>query len=260
MVWECVEKSWDETSWQDLRSAEEMWEELRRCERRREEMRRHKMSWQELRRAEKSWDELWKFEKSWENLRKAEISRDEMRRDEKSSGDMRSYENSCDQLRKGEKTWDGIRWDEVKKAEKISDQLRWVEMMRWDGMTQTAVTVGCSEQFPREAAMRWDKMKWEKIQHSRDMASDWQVKRLLLRSTWGLPVTYRHSLRPVLQAIGVSNLKLPPPACPSTTSRVSSIQGGAGFLPSTVGEVVLLLWKNVLMNTYTWCKSGGSCM
>jgi hypothetical protein len=54
--------------------------------------------------------------------------------------------------------------------------------------------VGCNEQFPREAAMRWDQMKWEKIQHSKDTASDWQVKILLLRSREGLAVTYRRSL------------------------------------------------------------------
>jgi hypothetical protein len=84
-------------------------------------------------------------------------------------------------------------------------------------MTQTAVTVGCSEEFPREAAMRWDQMKWEKIQHSKNMASDWQVKSLLPRSTGGLPVPYRHSLCSALWTISVSNLKLPPPACPGTT-------------------------------------------
>ena len=143
----------------------------------------------------------------WEEMRKAQVTWEA----------MRIVLISWEELRKGEKTWDGIRWDEVKKAEKTSDELRWVEMMRWDGMTQTAVTVGCSEQFPREAAMRWDQMKWGKIQHSRDMASDWQVKRLLLRSTGGLPVTSWHSLCPVLEAIGVSNLKLPPRACPGTT-------------------------------------------
>ena len=68
-----------------------------------------------------------------------------------------------------------MRWGE--KTQKTSDELRWVEMMRWNEMTQTAVTVGCSEQFPREAAMRWDQMRWEKVQHSRIMAWDWQVKR-----------------------------------------------------------------------------------
>ena len=49
-------------------------------------------------------------------------------------------------------------------------------------------------EFHREAAMRWDQMKWEKVPHSKDMASDWPVERLLLRSAGGLPVTYRHSL------------------------------------------------------------------
>ena len=102
---------------------------------------------------------------------------------------------------------DGMRWDEVKKAEKTWDE------MSWDGMTQTAVTMGFNEQFPREAAMRWDQMKWEKIQHSKDMASDWQVKSLLLRSTEGLAATYRHSLCSALYAITFqfwnSRLRLP---------------------------------------------------
>ena len=104
------------------------------------------------------------------------------------------------ELRKGEETSDGMRWDEVKKAEKTWDGMSW-DGMSWDGMTQTTVTMGFNEQFPREAAMRWDQMKWEKIQHSKDMASDWQVKSLLLRSTEGLAATYRHSLCSALYAI-----------------------------------------------------------
>ena len=96
------------------------------------------------------------------------------------------------------------------------NQKTWDEL-RWDGMTQTAVAEGCNEQFPREAAMRWDQMKWEMIQHSKGTASDWQVKSLLLRCTGALPVTYKHGLCSALYATSVSNLKLPPPACPGTT-------------------------------------------
>jgi hypothetical protein len=100
-----------------------------------------------------------------------------------------------------------MRWDEMRceKTERTWDE--W----RWDGMTQTAVTVGCNEQFPREAAMRWDHKKWGDIQHSQDMASNWHVKRLLLRSTGGLLVTYRYGL---CSALYVSILKFPPPASP----------------------------------------------
>jgi hypothetical protein len=76
---------------------------------------------------------------------------------------------SWEELRMGETTWDGMR-DAVKKAEKTWD------VLRWDGMTQTAVTVGCSEEFPREAAMRWDQMKWEKMHPSNEMAPEWDVK------------------------------------------------------------------------------------
>ena len=121
--------------------AEEMWKELRRYEKRREEMRRHKMSWHKLRRVEKS------CEKS-----------------EKSSGDMRRDENSCDQLRGAERGREDMRWDEMRWGAKT--EKTWVEL-RWDAMTPTAVTVGCNEQFSREAATRWDHMKWEKVRHSK---------------------------------------------------------------------------------------------
>ena len=81
-------------------------------------------------------------------------------------------------------SWFRRKWNDIKQAEirlhelrraeirwKNSEDVRWVEMRwRWDGMTQTAVTVGCSEQFPRDAAMRWDQMKGEIIQHSKKWA------------------------------------------------------------------------------------------
>jgi hypothetical protein len=84
--------------------------------------------------------------------------------------------------------------------------------------------MGCNEQFPREAAVRSDQVKWEKIQHSKDMAPEWQVKRLLLRSTGGLPVTYRHSLCSALEDISASILKLPLPAFPGTTCKQFEVQ------------------------------------
>lgn len=49
------------------------------------------------------------------------------------------------------------------------------------------------------------------------MASDYQVKSLLLRCTGGLPITYRRCLCSALWAVSVSNLKLPHPACQGTT-------------------------------------------
>ena len=131
---------------------------------------------------------------TWEEMRKAQMTWEE----------KRTVVISWEELRMGEKTSDGMRWDAVKKTEQTWDELR------WDGMSQTAVTVGCSDHFPREAAMRWDQMNWEKIQHSKAMASDWHVKSLLPRSTGGLPVTYTHSLCSALQAISVSNLDFRP--------------------------------------------------
>ena len=192
MIWECAEKSWDE-----VRRADKSWDQLSRCEKSSEDVRRGEKRWEHIRWAYMSCGELRRVEKSCENLK----SWNKLRRDEKSSGDMRRDENSCDQLRRAEKRREDIRWDEL----------------RWDGMTQTAVTEGCNEQFPREVAMRWDQMKWEKIQHPKNMASDYQVKSLLLRRTGGLPVTYRRCLCSALWVVSVSNLKLPRPACPGTT-------------------------------------------
>ena len=141
--------------------AEEMWKELRRCEKRREEMRRHKMSWHKLRRVEKSCEGS---QVTWEEMRTAVISWEE--------------------LRKGEKTWDEMRC-------KNWEDMRWVEMRCDDtdcgdsGMQWTIFKRSCD-------AMRSYEMR--KGSTFKNMASDWQVKSLLLRSTGGLPVTYRHSL------------------------------------------------------------------
>ena len=112
-------------------------------------------SGEELRRAAKIWEKL-----RWKEMRKAQMTWEE----------KRTVVISWEELRTGEKTWDGMRWDAV---EKRWEDMRWVKM-RWE--TQSAVTVGCSEQFPREAAMRWNQTKWEKIQHSKNMASDWKSR------------------------------------------------------------------------------------
>ena len=129
--WE--ELRWCETSWQELRSAEEMWEELRRCE-------RGEKRWGDIRWADISCGELRRVEKSCENsakiMRKAQVTWEE----------RRAVVISWEEMRKGEKTWDAMRWDEVKKLRRHE--------MRWGGMTQTVVTIGRNEQFPREAAMQ----------------------------------------------------------------------------------------------------------
>ena len=120
----CAELRWGETSWQHLRSAEEVWEERRRCEKR-------KRRWEGIRWADMSCGELRRIEKSCENLRKPEISWGEMRRDEKSSGDMRREENSCDQPRRAEQGREELRWDKMRWKKLTRREMRWVEM-RWD--------------------------------------------------------------------------------------------------------------------------------
>ena len=117
-----------------------------------------------------------------------------------------SVESSCEELH---------RPDTIQKKRRL-DKMRWKEF-RWDGITQTGVTIGCNEQIPREATMQWDLMKWEKIQHSKGMAPECQGKRLLLQSTEGPHAPYRQNLGSSLQAMSVSILKLPPPPCPGTT-------------------------------------------
>ena len=198
-------------------------------------MRTHKMSLYEQRRAEKSWEELWQSEK----LR--QISWDEMRRDEKSSNDMRREENSRDQLRRAEDGREDMRWDEVRCGEKSWEDMRWVEMSwdemgwhrlrwQWDAVSNFQEKLRCDE-------IRWNEKRFN-IQKTWHQTSDWQVKSLLPRSTGGLPVTYRHRLCSALQAIRVSNLKLPPLACPGTTCTNINLHLGHR-------QATILLHKNV---------------
>ena len=75
--------------------------------------------------------------------------------------------------------------------------------------------------------MEWDEMKWDRLRWSDKRCDEvqwdqlkWEmreVERLFLRSTECFAAPYRHSLCAALQAIGVSTLKLPPPACQGTT-------------------------------------------
>ena len=59
----------------------------------------------------------------------------------------------------------------------VSHEMRFWELaVAWHAVFCRTKRVGCSEQFPREAAMRWDQMKLEKIQNSKDMASDWKSR------------------------------------------------------------------------------------
>ena len=176
-------------------------------------MRRQKTSWHKLWRAEKSWEELWKFEKSWDKLRWDEKRWEKLRWHEKRREQLRPAEKSWARDGRLEMGWDVMRWKMLTRGE-----MRWVEM-RWDdtdcgdnGMQWAISKRSCD-------AMRSDEMRKDPTFKRHGMASDWQVKSLLLRSTEGLPVTYRHSPCSALHRlyISVSILKLPPPACPGTT-------------------------------------------
>ena len=100
---------------------------------------------------------------------------------------------SWEGLRMGEKTWAAKSWHEVKKS---WEDMRWVEM-RWEdtdcgdrGMQWAISKRNCDE-------MRSDEMRKKSTFKRHGIRS--KVKSLLLRSTGGLPVTYRHwNFRPRL--------------------------------------------------------------
>ena len=129
---------------------------------------------------------------------------------------MRRDKNSCDQLRRAEKRKEDMRWDEMKRK----------TLRRHD--------------------MRWDKMGWHRLRWQRDAMSNFQEKlqchetrcnekrTTFKRDGTGMKsqevVAAKHR-RPASNLfvplykliIGVSILKLPPPACPGTTCKSSKI-------------------------------------
>ena len=155
------------------------------------------MSCGELRRVEKSCENLKSWgEMRWEETREAQVTWEA----------MRTVVISGEELRMGEKTWDGMRWDAVKK---LRQEMRWDDTDCGDSGMQWAISKRSCD------AMRSNEMRKDSTFERHGIRL--KVKRLLLRSTGGLPVTYRHSLCSALWAISVSNLKLPPLACPGTT-------------------------------------------
>ena len=97
--------------------------------------------------------------------------------------------------------WEEGRWHDITEGnEKIRCDIRWDDMrwhwIRWDELTMAEMRrdeMRCDEiRWPETRVNPWKKMA--KIQHSKDMAPEWQVKRLLLWSTEGFAVTYRHTL------------------------------------------------------------------
>ena len=97
------------------------------------------------------------------------------------------------------------------------DELRWWGEMGW-----------------RRLRWQWDavsnfqeKLRWDEIR--------WNENRFNIQETWHQIdksrgcCSYRHSLCPVLSAIGVSNSKLPPPACPGTTCSTKLAQSTSQY-------------------------------
>ena len=120
---------------------------------------------------------------------------------------MRTVVISWEELRKGEKTSDGMRWDEVKNSE----GMRLVEM-RWDdtdcgdrGMQWAISKRSCD-------AIRSDEMRKDSTFERHGIRLT--IQELVAAMPHRRPVTYRHSLCSTLEAVSVSILKLPPPACP----------------------------------------------
>ena len=143
--------------WEDIRWADMSCGELRRVETSCENLRKAKISWDEMgwpdrRRVVKSWEEP-----SWDELRRME-ELDVLRKDEKSSGDVewRSYEK----LRRAEQGREDMRWDEMR-WKKL--RRREMDELRWDGMTPTAVIMGCNESKRSCYEMRSDKMRKDSI-------------------------------------------------------------------------------------------------
>ena len=179
-------------------------------------MRRGEMSWHELRRAEKNGEERRK--------NKEELKLDEMGWVEERWEKLRWHEKSW-----GEKTWDEMRW-----GVKSWEDTRWDEM-RWDGMTRALVTMGCSEQFPREAAMRWDQVKG-KIPPWQEMAPEWKSRDCCCEAQMACPHPKAHSL---FRSIGCRcfNFETPAPGLPGTTC--------IGIRPSSQEDFILgcISWK-----------------
>ena len=216
--------------------AEESWDEVRRAEvsvRRAWKMRRH-----DLRRAEKScekswykprWDQMGWVETTWHEKSGDELSWDELRRMERlRRAENRRVHMSWEEMWKAQLTWKEMRtvvisWEELRKGGEAWDELRWDEKnektrheMRWAGMTQTAVTMGCNEQFPREAAMRWDQTKWEKILEKRWRRNE-KSKDCCCEAQKACP--HPIGAQSLFHSIGYRRFfwNFGPPACPGTT-------------------------------------------
>jgi hypothetical protein len=180
------------------------------------------MSREEMRKAEMTWEEMGTDEINWEELGWAEKRREDMRWDE-----MR-----WDEMRWGEKGWEDTARHEMRWCHGIGqDEVRWDEM-RWDEPTWDEIRW-------------WEEMNSEKRCHRNDMSK--HVKKFLLRSTEGLPTPYRHILCSAPQAIGVSILKLPPPACPGTTCKDSHRNGGS------------MIWSQSHID-YVWLRASFGCV
>ena len=124
-------------------------------------------------------------------------------------------ETSCDQLRGGEERREDMRWDEITLRR---HDVEWHEM-RWDDADST--NNGTQYDAMNKSKRNFDAMRSGDMRKTHPWKRWWhrnsKSKKLLMRNKTLLPAPYRHGLR---SALGVSNLKLPPPACPGTTCIV----------------------------------------
>ena len=121
------------------------------------------------------WDEL-QWEKGRNKKRLEQFRSEDVRGDE-------SAESSCEEVTGHERL-----------LEKIREDMRWDEWheLRWDELTQGGLATGCDEKSFKEK-LRWDE-ETRNNQTLEGMSQEWKwdVKRLMLQSTEGLPTFYRH--------------------------------------------------------------------
>ena len=211
MIWEWAEKSADEVrraeiSLEDVRRGENRWEDMRwadmSCEGLRRVVRRAAMRWDGMKWDNLTGEELWRAEKSWVETSCAEwrgwedLKREEFRWAEKRWDKLGWHKKRWEQLWSAEKSWEKERRHEMRWKEMSGDEWRWDEMrwktlrrhdMRWDEMGWHRLRWQWDAMSNVQVKPQCDETRWNDELSWKEMAAEWKVKRLLLRSTEGLP-------------------------------------------------------------------------
>ena len=121
------------------------------------------------------WDEL-QWEKGRNKNRLEQFRSEDVRGDE-------SAESSCEEVTGHERL-----------LEKIREDMRWDEWheLRWDELTQGGLATGCDEKSFKEKLRRDEETRNNQTLEGMSQEWKWDVKRLMLQSTGGLPTFYRH--------------------------------------------------------------------